>query len=79
MENAYSEHHNFQAGVPQGSVLGHILYLTNLNNNILIVTFADYTVIISSDVDLIKKSNKLQLYLNLLHTWFMKWKIKDKK
>lgn len=80
IEDTLSDYHLIQSGVPQGSVLGPILYLIftmdlPLANDTLVATFADDTAIMSSDIDPTRASNKLQSHLDQLEEWFKKWKI----
>ena len=63
-----------QAGVPQGSVLGPILYLLFTSdlptaNGVIIGTFADDTAVLSTASHPQLVSSKLQLYLNDLSKW----------
>lgn len=81
VDEALSDFHPIQAGVPQGSVLGPILYLIFTadipqTNDTLLATFADDTAIMSTNADPTEASHKLQLHLDLLQKWFVKWKIK---
>lgn len=70
-----------QAGVPQGSVLGPLLYLLYtadlpLFNNHLVSTFADDTAILSSHFDHKVASQNLLAHLQILEKWLAKWRIK---
>ena len=75
-----SEICTINAGVPQGSVLGPILYTIYTSDlpeiqNVTIATYADDTAIIASDVCPIKASSLVQSELNLIQEWLKKWKI----
>ena len=64
MENTLSQYYPVQAGVPQGSVLGPLLYLIFMadiptSEDTLIATFADDTPILSSDTNPIRASDKI--------------------
>jgi hypothetical protein len=76
-----SELHLTRAGVPQGSVIGPLLYLIYTadmptTDDTLIATFADDTAILSSDADPVRASERLHHHLSLLQTWLKQWKIK---
>lgn len=76
-----SKLYTINAGVPQGSVLGPILYLIYtadipLANDIMIATYADDTAILSSNINPSIASKQLQDYLTTLEAWFKKWRIK---
>lgn len=76
-----SEVLKMEAGVPQGSVLGPLLYviythdLPYPNDNCMIATFADDTVLIASDNNINNATSKLQKLMNTTMTWFEKWGI----
>lgn len=80
-EDAYSELKAIKAGVPQGSVLGPILYLLytcdipELENN-TIATFADDTAIMATGSSHREAVEKVQLAVNKIYDWTQKWKIK---
>ena len=71
------------SGVPQGSVLGPILYLLYTadipipsNQNSMIATFADDTVLLSSHSSINTATNVLQNMLNNIIKWFDYWNLK---
>lgn len=80
-EDAYSQLRNIQAGVPQGSILGPLLYLLYTSDvpesdNTIMATFADDTAILSvSETEEVAKRN-LQKALNTVVEWTRKWRIK---
>lgn len=80
-EDAYSQLKTIKAGVPQGSVLGPILYLLytcdipELENN-TIATFADDTAIMATGSSHKEAVEKVQQAVNKVYDWTQKWKIK---
>lgn len=80
-EDAYSELQLIKAGVPQGSVLGPILYLLYTCDipqpeNSTIATFADDTAILSVGRSNEEATEKLQLAVNSIYSWTVKWRIR---
>jgi hypothetical protein len=79
--DATSSFHEIKAGVPQGSVLGPVLYVLYTSDlprieNVTTATFADDTAILASSADPIKATETLQKGLNLVTEWLRKWRIK---
>ena len=79
VEEAYSDSVNVSSGVPQGSVLGpmlFIIYLQDLINaiklnckNTEVYAFADDLKLVSTD------SNDLQKALNIVNSWTQSWNL----
>ena len=70
--------HSINAGVPQGSVLGPILYLLFTMDlpipqirDVTLGTFADDTVALSVDKYPVVASLKLQTYINSISEWLL--------
>lgn len=76
IENIYSKKLPIEGGVPQGSVLGPVLFLIfindlcNLDLNCKIVTFADDTALIFSDTNYPALYNKMEKELTKVNEWF---------
>ena len=80
-DDDYSELKEIKAGVPQGSVLGPVLYLLytsdipDLDHNIM-ATFADDTAIIAVGKNHEEAARKLQTSIDQINTWRKRWRIK---
>lgn len=80
-EDSYSDLREIKAGVPQGSVLGPVLYLLftsdipNLEENTT-ATFADDTALLAVDSDVGIATAKLQRSVNKIQDWTKKWRMK---
>lgn len=73
--------YNIEAGVPQGSVLGPILYLIYtsdlpVSNGVLVGTFADDTALMATHEHPTTASALLQSSLNEISKWMTDWRIK---
>lgn len=81
LEDAYSSYRKISAGVPQGSVLGPILYLLFTadipkNPDVKVATFADDTAVLAIGSDVAIATTKLQTALNRIVDWTVRWRIK---
>lgn len=81
VNNEMSTLRKIQAGIPQGSVLGPVLYTIFTSdmpcvNGITVATYADDTAFISSNISATEASNLVQLQINDLQTWLTTWNIK---
>ena len=80
-DDAFSELKEIRAGVPQGSVLGPVLYLLytcdipELEHN-TIATFADDTAIMATGFTQEEAVAKVQSAINTICDWTKKWRIK---
>lgn len=80
-EQAYSDLKEIKAGVPQGSVLGPILYLLYTSDipvleHETIATFADDTAVIAVGKNHEDAAEKLQASIDKINTWTKAWRIK---
>lgn len=80
-EDEYSNLYPINSGVPQGSILGPILYLLYtydlpVNENCIVGTFADDTVIMSIGKNIETSTANLQIAVTEVEQWTRKWCIK---
>ncbi|GBN42033.1 putative RNA-directed DNA polymerase from transposon BS [Araneus ventricosus] len=81
VKNSDSIPRKLQAGVPQGGILGPIIFVLFMNDipqvrNIMISLYADDTAILSQGKTPDKTIVPLQNYLKNLAAWLVRWKIK---
>ena len=72
--------HKIRAGVPQGSVVGPVLYNLYtadipISDHVENSVFADDTAILTNDKDLNTATNRLQKHIDKLSSWTTQWKI----
>ena len=78
--NETSSHFPIYSGVPQGSILGPLLYTLYTSDfpstpNTTLSTYADDTAIFAAHTDPITASLNLQEHLHNTETWLQKWKM----
>jgi len=72
---------DINSGVPQGSVLGSVLYLLYTADlpvalDIITATYADDTAILTAHKDHVEASQRLQKSLFHIQIWLKKWRIR---
>lgn len=81
LDGEYSKLKKIDAGVPQGSVLGPVLYILFTRDlptppETKIATFADDTAILVTDSNIVDATRKLQTATDVILKWTKKWRIK---
>lgn len=76
-----SNMYEINSGVPQGSILGPVLYLIftadlPTHASTTTATYADDTAILSTHENQDSASDRLQHHLNLIEKWLRQWRIK---
>ena len=80
LNGSYSSYKTVESGVPQGSVLGPLLFLIYINDlerdvKSNIKFFADDTMLFSIVKDPAISANDLNHDLNTIHQWTQQWKM----
>lgn len=73
--------HDIKSGIPQGSVLGPLLYTLftadlPTRENTVTATFADDTALLSTHQDPIVASENLQAHIEKIQDWCQSWRLK---
>lgn len=81
VNNEISTYCKIEAGIPQGSVLGPMLYTIYTSDmpcmdNVTVATYADDTAFLATSSTTIEASSLIQDQINTLQTWLNYWNIK---
>jgi hypothetical protein len=81
INSTISANRPINAGVPQGSILGPVLFNLYMSDipipeEASLALYADDTVILCQDSDIHEASNTLQTSIDVLIDWFYQWKFK---
>ena len=81
MQNSVTKLYWINIGVPQGSVLGPVLYLLYTadfptETNITTAIYADDTAALSTNTNANMASDELQKYVDKIYRWYKLWRIK---
>jgi len=79
-QDEYTSLHDIQSGVPQGSILGPVLYSIftadlPVSDLTLTASYADDTAIMASHSDPIIATQHLQQHLDKMERWLKRWRI----
>ena len=81
LENSFSKLNPINAGVPQGSILGPLLFLVYTSDaatssNYYVASFADDTALLCTDDTVEASTSSLQAAVNAVNSWTKRWNIK---
>lgn len=81
LDGSYTGYHKIESGVPQGSVLGPLLYVIftsdlPISPGVNVATFADDTALLATHEDPVTASNMIQANLDEIAVWLNENKVK---
>ena len=83
LNNTKSELNNISCGVPQGSILGPLMFLLYVNdlysvsNSMMTLMFADDTTMFLKRSDIVEMDHKLNPELRHVNNWLMQGRIQE--